>query len=331
MTQPLHFTTGTVVSRDGTTICYRRVGHGPGLIVAVHGGAQAAQNLMRLAAALADEFTVYLPDRRGRGLSGPPGDDYGLQAECDDLEALLAATGATNVFGLSSGALIALHNALGRPAAHKVALYEPPLSINHSTPTAWVERFDREVAEGRLGSAMITAVRGTQTAPPVLRLLPRSLLAPMLNRVARINGDQPEPEVGSLTERPPARRWMLRLLLWPIRRLASRNTPPHDCAAQHSDVPLGELVPTMHYDAQLVAESEGAWERYSAVPAEVLLLGGSRSAPYLKRTLDALGQVLPNVRRVEFPGVGHTAADNTGKPELVARELRRFYASNEPQ
>jgi pimeloyl-ACP methyl ester carboxylesterase len=328
MTEPLRYTTGTVVSRDGTTIGYRRVGHGPG-IIAVHGGGQAAQNLMRLATALADEFTVYLPDRRGRGLSGPPGEGYGLKAECEDLEALQAATGATCVFGLSSGALIALQHALGQRSAHKAALYEPPLSINHSTPTAWVDRFDKEVAEDRLGSAMITAMRGTRTAPPLLRLLPRPLLDAALNHVASAGKAEQHQSGADDGVGPSARRGALRLLLWPVRRLASKNTPPHDGTGQRHDVPLRELVPTMHYDAQLVMESEGTWESFSEVPADVLLLGGSKSASYLKKTLDALRQLLPNVSRVELPGVGHMAADNTGEPELVASELRRFFASSE--
>ena len=54
-----------MTSRDGTIIGYRQLGRGPG-VIAVHGGMQAAQNLMKLAGALADSFTVYLPDRRGR-------------------------------------------------------------------------------------------------------------------------------------------------------------------------------------------------------------------------------------------------------------------------
>jgi pimeloyl-ACP methyl ester carboxylesterase len=74
------YTLGSVVSRDGTTIGYRQFGSGPG-IIAVHGGAQAAQNFTKLASALSDAFTVYVPDRRGRGRSGPPGDQYSLRAE----------------------------------------------------------------------------------------------------------------------------------------------------------------------------------------------------------------------------------------------------------
>lgn len=151
----------------------------------LHGGMRASQNLTRLAGALADAFSVYVPDHRGRGLSGPPGDHYSIDAECADVDALARATGAASVFGLSSGAIITLHAALVLPAIRRVAVYEPPLSVNHSTPTSWVARYDREVAAGKLGSAAITAIRGTRTAPPVLRLVPRALLEVPLNRAAR--------------------------------------------------------------------------------------------------------------------------------------------------
>jgi hypothetical protein len=57
----------------------------------------------------------------------------------------------------------------------------------------------------------------------------------------------------------------------------------------------------------------------------VLLLGGSKSPKYLKSALDALGAVVPHARRVELRGVDHLAADNVGKPQLVAAELRRFF------
>jgi hypothetical protein len=30
--------------------------------------------------------------------------------------------------------------------------------------------------------------------------------------------------------------------------------------------------------------------------------------------------------RVTLPGTGHTAADNSGKPELVAAQLRAFFS-----
>lgn len=60
----------SVISSDGTLIGYRQLGSGPGIIL-LHGGANASQNYMKLGAALSAAFTVFLPDRRGRGLSGP--------------------------------------------------------------------------------------------------------------------------------------------------------------------------------------------------------------------------------------------------------------------
>ena len=83
-----NYTTGSVTSKDGTTIGYRQLGTGPGIIL-LHGGASASQSYSKLGAALSDAFTVYIPDRRGRGLSGPFGDNYGMQKEVEDVDALI--------------------------------------------------------------------------------------------------------------------------------------------------------------------------------------------------------------------------------------------------
>jgi len=280
---------------------------------------------MQLAWSLSSEFTVYVPDRRGRGSSGPPGDHYGLTSESQDLDALLVHTGSEFVFGLSSGALICLDAALSLHRVRQLALYEPPLSVNHSTPVDWLPRFDREIAEGKVGSAMITATRGTRTAPALIRWTPRFLLAPLLDMAARRSaaqpGGDPTPESHSMS---PRRRPVLRVLLWPIRRFAASKTAPSS-GEEETAVPLSALVPTMHYDAQLVLQSEGRLPHYRAIAVPVLLLGGSDSPIYLQRTLDALETTLPRARRVELPGVGHLAPDNTGEPERVAGELRRFF------
>ncbi|HEX7658272.1 MAG TPA: alpha/beta hydrolase [Pseudonocardiaceae bacterium] len=292
------FEVDSVQSSDGTVIGFRRLGHGPA-VIAVHGGAQAAQNFMSLAAALADSFTVYLPDRRGRGLSGPAGEHYGLDAETQDLAALVEHSGAERVFGLSSGALICLYASLSIPGIRRLALYEPPLSINHSTPVGWVTRYERELAQGKLGSAMLTVIHGTQTAPPMFRFIPRFVLAPLLNSAARR---------GVLDRRAGG--------------AGGADNP-------EADVHPSDLIPTMRYDAQLVSESEGTFDRYRAVTADVLLLGGSQSARYLKNTLVSLAEVLPHARLVTLPGVGHIAADNDGKPELVADQLRTFFTASD--
>ena len=117
----------------------------------------ASQDFMELAGLLSDEFTVYVPDRRGRGLSGPIGDNYSLVKECEDMQALINKTGALNIFGLSSGAIIALQTALTTPMIRKVSLYEPPLD-NVNGPSYIDDRkldqkIDREIAQGKPGAA----------------------------------------------------------------------------------------------------------------------------------------------------------------------------------
>src|SRR5678810_869476 len=114
MTSTKEYITDFVTSKDGTKIGYRQLGKGAGLIL-VHGGMMASQNFMSLAKLLADEFTVYVPDRRGRGLSGLNGDHQGLSAESEDIQAILHKTQAQNVFGLSSGAIVVLQTAIVEP------------------------------------------------------------------------------------------------------------------------------------------------------------------------------------------------------------------------
>ena len=280
------YSVGSVTSADGTRIGYRQFGHGPGVVL-VHGGMQAAQSFTTLASALADGFTVYVPDRRGRGRSGPFGDHYGLDRECEDLSALLARTGASDVFGLSSGALIVLRAAMSNPSIRRAALYEPPFPVTDLSIVDWAPRFDEEIRRGNLGAALVTALRATGD-PSIFTRLPRFVL-----------------------EAP------LRVLVWADRR--SRRGG--------DDVPFAALIPTMHYDVSLVREMLGRLDECGRVRADVLFLGGSKSAPFLRTALDALVRVMPHAQRVELPNVGHVAADNDGKPKLVAHELRRFFRS----
>ena len=176
---------GSVVSADGTTIGYRQVGSGPGVIL-LHGSMLAAQDFMKLATALADEFTVTVPDRRGRGLSGPHGAGYGIDREVEDVQALLKQTGAARVFGLSSGALIGLRTARVTPAIEKLALYEPPLSVNGSVPVEWLPRYRRELADGRIAAALVTVLKGLDV-DRVFSTVPRFALVPPMNLVLRFN------------------------------------------------------------------------------------------------------------------------------------------------
>jgi pimeloyl-ACP methyl ester carboxylesterase len=284
ITPPAAQATGTVTSRDGTTIAYRRLGDGPGAVL-VHGGGQASQNLVKLATALSDRFTVYVPDRRGRGLSGPYSEGHGLHTEIEDLDVLLQKTDAHNVFGLSVGAVVAIEAARSLSGITKLALYEPPLSFDGVSQTLWVPRYERELKAGQLAAALVTIMKGTADRT-ALRYVPRFVLVREINRVIQKTDGKPVPP-GMVSPR--------------------------------------DLIPTMHYDARTVMDAAGPLERFAELPCELLLLGGAKSARNLTAALDGLSVVLPHACRVTLPGVGHTAADNGGKPELVAAELRAFF------
>ncbi len=204
------FEQGEVRSADGTSLSYLRAGRGPAVVL-VHGGMQAAHHWKPLAAALADTFTVYLPDRRGRGRSGPPGPRYAMAREREDLQALLAHSGATRAFGLSSGALIVLSAATALPALQRVALYEPPLSDHGSISSAWLPAFDRANAAGRPADALIIAITGLGLSR-AFTLIPRWLVRSMLTRYFEQEARTLNPGEPSLRELIPTQRFDTQLM-----------------------------------------------------------------------------------------------------------------------
>lgn len=144
----------TVTSADGLTINYRSIGSGPGLIV-IPGALAVADDRASLAGALSPDFTVHTIERRGRGGSGPQGDNYCMARECEDLAAVQRETGASWVFGHSYGGLIALEAARTNKALTKVAVYEPGVSINESIPRHWVPQYEASLAAGKPMDAFI--------------------------------------------------------------------------------------------------------------------------------------------------------------------------------
>ena len=259
-------TTGTVTSADGTTIGYRQVGSGPGAVL-LHGGMQASQHYLRLAAALCEQFTVYVPDRRGRGMSGPHGAGYSIAKECQDLAALLDKTGARRVWGHSSGGLIALHAALTRPDIEKLAVYEPALSMFGAIGTDWLPRFERELDQGRPADAVVTFTKGTK-ASRAITLMPRRLLVPLLERYLRRESRTRRPDEDSMA--------------------ALIHTMRYD----------GRIFVEM-------ATSAGFAELDTRT--DVLVMNGTRTMAPLRAAADALLRTLPHAKRVEIPGIGHAA------------------------
>jgi pimeloyl-ACP methyl ester carboxylesterase len=187
----IKYFTDSVISRDGTKIGYRFLGSGPGVII-VHGGIMASQNFMKLAYYLSSKFTVFIHDRRGRGLSGPPGDDYSLMKEIDDIRALVQKTGAKNLFGLSSGAVIALESAMMVPELQKVAAYEPPLMVNGLSPVSFVDKYEAAMKNGNIARAFAVVSKGIVEKPFIV-FAPVFIIERILERsinMQHVSGDE---------------------------------------------------------------------------------------------------------------------------------------------
>ena len=146
-------TNHTVLSRDGTRIGYLSVGRGPSVLV-LPGVLSMAADYAAFARALSEHFTVHTIERRGRGESGPQGDDYSIVKECEDVLALQAETDAALVVGHSYGGLIALEAARNNTAFSRIAVYEPGVSL-----TGRCQR------RGCLGMRRSSPRRGRRSAP----------------------------------------------------------------------------------------------------------------------------------------------------------------------
>ncbi|MBA3276627.1 MAG: alpha/beta hydrolase [Chloroflexia bacterium] len=148
-----------VTSQDGTTIASDRSGSGPALIL-VYGATGVRSHPMwtDLVSRLEPHFTVYSYDRRGRGDSGDTA-PYAVDREIEDLAAVVdAAGGSAHLYGISSGAVLALDaaNAL-KGRVTKLALYEPPFILDDSRaplPGDYVAQLDAAIAGGQRGDAV---------------------------------------------------------------------------------------------------------------------------------------------------------------------------------
>jgi len=150
--------TRTARSRDGTLIAWERTGSGPALIL-VDGAMchRAFGPLADTARLLARRFSVITWDRRGRGESGdtPP---WAVEREVEDIAALIReAGGSAGVFGISSGAALAIEAAARGLPITKLALYEPPFIVDATrrpVPSDFVRQLDQALAADRPGDVI---------------------------------------------------------------------------------------------------------------------------------------------------------------------------------
>lgn len=170
-----------VISKDGTTIAYDQTGHGPAIIMV--GGALSWRNFppaIQLAGLLAFHFTVINYDRRGRGDSSDT-QPYAVEREIEDIAALIDAVGGSAyVYGISSGAALAMYAAAVGLNIKKLALYEPPFvavdKSAHQPPANYQGQLKALIAADRRGDAIKFFINKIMGAPIfivwIVRLMP---------------------------------------------------------------------------------------------------------------------------------------------------------------
>lgn len=178
----------TVRSHDGTAIAYDRSGAGPTVILVDGAMCYRSFGPMRpLADLLANHFEVYCYDRRGRGDSGDTA-PYAVAREVEDLEALIAeAGGSAHLYGMSSGAALALQAAASSAAITSLALYDPAFTSEGGDLQAkqdYSHRLHELLAAGRRGDAIELFMTTVGTPPEAVAGMRRQPVWPLFEAIA---------------------------------------------------------------------------------------------------------------------------------------------------
>jgi pimeloyl-ACP methyl ester carboxylesterase len=182
-----------VISKDGTTIAFDRLGKGKPIILV--DGALCSRKfgpVPKLAPILAQEFTVFAYDRRGRGDSGDTA-PYSIEREIEDLTALIdAAGGSAFVWAMSSGAALALRASASGLNIKKLALYEPPFMVGksgHRPPVDHEAQLKRFISSGQQGDAAKFFLRKMMGAPAIIVAIMR--ISPVWSKIKAVANTLP--------------------------------------------------------------------------------------------------------------------------------------------
>ncbi len=178
----------TVTSADGTRIAYTTTGSGP--VVVLVDGALCHRSFgpaTPLAKQLADRFTVITYDRRGRGESTDTA-PYAVEREVEDLAAVIKdAGGSAAVYGISSGAALALEAANSGVPISKLAVYEAPFALDETArtePADYYPKLTEALANGRNGDAVKLFMNQVGAPGFMIAMMRVTPVWPKLKRVA---------------------------------------------------------------------------------------------------------------------------------------------------
>ncbi len=199
-------------------------------VVVVHGSMDRSAGLLRLSRRLDADHRVIRYDRRGYGRSADVGPPWTVEANIDDLEALLDAVSTPAVgFGHSFGGNVALGLAARRPElVSAVMVYETPLS--------WLDSWPGNTA----GAAAMAVDDPADAAEAFMRRLVGDAVWERLPRSTRVErrseGAAMVGELADLRRRTP---WDGDRIGVPVLALYGEHARPHHRTAMEG---LGDLI-----------------------------------------------------------------------------------------
>jgi pimeloyl-ACP methyl ester carboxylesterase len=126
---PDAFRTQEITMADGTTLYIRTGGQGPAVVL-LHGFDDTGDMWAPLAAALARDYTVVVPDLRGMGLSSHPAAGYDKRTQAADVKAVLTHLGIARaaIVGHDLGTMVAYAYAARYPdTTAKLVVMDAPI------------------------------------------------------------------------------------------------------------------------------------------------------------------------------------------------------------
>ena len=128
-------------------------------------------------------FSIFIPDARGRELSGGDHNSLDLMTQRSDLSAIIKELSIDCIFGHSRGALLAL-DTVNYIEVDRIVAYEPPIAVNGKWPfsTKWIPKFEDDLRKGDGMTALARYMRGMSFGQ--MDLMPIALVKPAVRQEA---------------------------------------------------------------------------------------------------------------------------------------------------